>query len=116
MKVGGQHPGDDILPPADHHRSSDDRRIRVEPTFEEGVWEDHSILAQRRRPTESKARAREIPEPVGDRGDARLHCLVTDVDRFGGDQISGQGFKNSRLIAPRDKIWRHDDVILAVDH
>src|SRR5207247_620175 len=38
MKVGRQHSGDDILPTADHHRSSDDRRIRVEPTFEERVW------------------------------------------------------------------------------
>ena len=70
-------------------------------------------MAQRRRPTESKARAREIPEPVSDRGDARLNDFVTDVDRLGSGQESGQPVKNGRLIAPSDKIGRYDDVIVA---
>ena len=72
----------------------------MEPAFEEGVWQDDAILARRRRPTESKARAREIPEPVSDRGDARLHHLVTDVDRLGGGQESSQAVKHGGLIAP----------------
>ena len=71
-----------------------------------------AILTQRWRPTESKARPRDVPEGVGDRGDPRLHHLVTDVDGLGGGQESSQAVKNSRLIAPRDKIGRHDDVVL----
>ena len=80
--------------------------------FEKEMGEDDSILARPRRPTESKARAREIPEPVSDRGDARLHHFVTNIDGLGGGQESSEAVKNSGLIAPRFKICRHDDVIL----
>ena len=85
----------------------------MEPAFEEGVWQDDAVLARRRRAAERKRRAREIPEPVGDRGDARLHDLVADVDRLGGRQESSQAIEHRGLIAPRDKIRRHDDVVLA---
>ena len=112
MKIRRQDSGDDILPPVEHHRSSDNRRIGVEPTFEERVWENDTILAHRRRPAESKARTREIPESIRNRGDARLHHLVTDVDGLGGGQESSHAVKNSGLIAPRVKIGRHDDVVL----
>ena len=113
MKTGRQHAGDDTLPAADHHRASDNRRVAVEPTFEERVWQDDAILARRRRPAERKARAREIPEPVSDRGDLGLHHLVTNVDRLRSGEESDQLVEHGGLIAPGDEIGRHDDVFLA---
>src|SRR2546426_5002401 len=66
VKIGRQHSGDDILPPAEHHGASDNRSIGVEPTFEEGVWENDTILAQRRRPTRRTPLPRGLPEDATD--------------------------------------------------
>ena len=113
LKIGRQHAGDDVLPPAEHHRTSDHRRVGVEPAFEEPAGRTTPSWPRRRRSTKRKAGTREIPEPVGDGGDVRLHNLVTDVDRLRSRQESRQPVEYRRLITPGDEIGRHDDVFLA---